>query len=87
MIILFNICAPILDFRTNLFPYLFKSWFCYPDPNDKAVANAVAATEKIVLATPIALVLIIRNTRRAYISPEKNFGKILKNVTIPRILR
>ena len=78
MIILFNICATILDFGANLSLYLFKSWFCYPDPNDKAVANAVAATEKIVLATPIALVLIIRNTRRAYISTEKIVSKIQK---------
>ena len=78
LIILFNICATILDFGANLSLYLFKSWFCYPDPNDKAVANAVAATEKIVLATPIALILIIRNTRRAYISTEKIVYKIQK---------
>ena len=88
LIILIKICSTILDFGAKLCFYLFKSWFCYPDPNDKAVAKAVAATGKIVLATPIALVLIIRNTRRAYISTEKIVSKIQKkNVTIPRLSR
>ena len=80
LIILFNICATILDFGANLSLYLFKSWFCYPDPNDKAVAKAVAATEKIVLATPIALILIIRNTKRASNWTKKIVDKIQKKM-------